>query len=1314
MTRPNLNRTLWYEDRDKTIEVETSFLSQSVSSLVILGEAGMGKTTLLSALAAEMGWPICTARKLINTPEPASLIGDSPVLIIDALDEVSAAREGDAVDLVMQRLAQLNYPRFVLSCRVADWRSATALQGFRDHYSDKPLELHLNPLQRLDAVSFLAGTIGSEEAETTVSHLENNDLQGLWKNPQTLELVERVAAAGNLPASKGDLFARAVTLLRAEHREEKAATTLASLPESEVLDAAGAAFASLVVGGYEALSRKVTPDVGDISIAEVSGLPMAQRLPDVLSARLFESRGSERFIYGHRAIGEFLGAKWLASQATTRRKQRRMLALFHSNSLVPASLRGVHAWLAWHNAAIATDVIRADPMGIIEYGDADNLTVEQGRELLLALGRLSKENPNFREWGPYRVRGIVQKPLLFEISRLLTEPATEFGLRLLILQALKDSALTGELVEILHALVLDQNAYYANRSEAGDRLAELKAEVDWPKIIEALLRQADENAVRLALEMMTEVGLEEFDTPLIARAVYAQANQADHHVGAFYVFERKVPDSKLDELLDLLAARVVEDGKPEERMGDHQLTDLAYGLLARRLPLGAVEKERLWLWIEPFESQHGYHRETREVVAQYFLHNSELRRAVQKHALLDVPGDESVWQRSWKLAERSPGLMLKEEDVLALFEHLHPYQNDDDRWKDVVQLAPHKDGAGGAVRAAAKLYVNNDPALSEWIDLLAEDRVYEWQIAQAAKVKERQEKREAEWAAHRADAAANLEHILAGSYGAVVGPAQAYLKLYHDVGDKTSSGKERIAEWLGDDLAEFCLRGFEAFLNATPAKPTAEEMAESYANGKRWTAEYIIVAALAERHRRKAGFNDLSDERITAGLITLFQTSIDDHAGLVGLEEALVNELKMRASWESALRLYFEPQFARKLEHVQRLYNLVHDEVEHELAAKLAAEWLMKFPQMAAGPECELIDLLLRAGNEADLYELQKTRLTADGLSDERKRNWQAVALLVDFQNARSDIEAASIEKTLLWHIRARSGDRRRDQRVADMRAEQLYWIIEVFRPLFPMEKRPATVTTGDTNSWDGYEYLAALITRLGNFTSDEAIEYVRKLRDASEDGYTYNLRVIASEQRRKRIEADFRSPQLDDIRSAVSDTEPTNSLQLRVVLLEELRTVQAKIRGSDVDWYKDFFDGRGIPHVEEHCRDVLIKMLGDLPFAIQAAPEGHLADEKRCDIVCTLGRLMVPIEVKGQWHKDLWKAADQQLDKLYSNDWRADNGIYLVLWFGQDCGKPIAKPPENAARPTTAEELLAALVEASSSARSGRTEIVVLDFTRP
>jgi hypothetical protein len=137
MSHPSIARTLWYENKEQRVTLTQADLRQQTQPLVILGEPGMGKTHLLEQFAYAPCCPFCSARKLINRHDPRTLLGDAQVLVIDALDEVSVLQDAEAVGLVLPRLGELGYPRFVLSCRVADWRSATGMEAIREQYEDE-------------------------------------------------------------------------------------------------------------------------------------------------------------------------------------------------------------------------------------------------------------------------------------------------------------------------------------------------------------------------------------------------------------------------------------------------------------------------------------------------------------------------------------------------------------------------------------------------------------------------------------------------------------------------------------------------------------------------------------------------------------------------------------------------------------------------------------------------------------------------------------------------------------------------------------------------------------------------------------------------------------------------------------------------------------------------------------------------------------------------------------------------------------------------------------------------------------------------
>lgn len=1312
MTDGLLHRTMWFQDGRERRVVSQAFLTADPRSFVVLGEAGMGKSTLLRQLEGREGYLVCTARALVNAPDALDRFGGARTLVVDALDEVSAQRDGDAVDLVVRKLGELGYPRFILSCRVADWRSATGLQGLSDLYGEGPVELYLEPLDREDAVAVLSEALGESRAEDAASSLEDQGLAGLWSNPQTLNLIRQVLGRGELPRSRGDLFATAVNLLRKEHRDEKMSARLAAQPENAVLDAAGAAFAALILTGKEAVTLRVNAGEDDLPLSEIAGLPLAGAVGEVLDSRVFSAIGSDRFSYAHRSIGEFLGARWLARCADTPRKQRRLLTLFNVPSLVPASLRGLHAWLAWHSPDLAGEVIAADPMGVIQYGDADELTLPAASSMLDALEALSHQNPRFRDWSEYRLAGLAQTALLPRLSAMIADEKVEFGLRLLILQAVKGSSLVPSLSSVLERLISAQKTAFALRSEAIDRLFELDEARDWPDMVAELLRQGDEDAIRLGVEILDVVGYDAFSDDLIGRVVTAQLALEDRTIGILYRLQNSLPVDRIGALLDALAAAAAKvDGEPHDRLPHY--TDLVQTLLSRLLPARPITPDELWRWLEPFDEHHGYQREAREAVARQIRDNEILRRGVQRRILLDQPVETNLWHAAWRMGERSQGLLPDDGDVVALLAQL---KVGDPRWRDIVAIARHDETEGATVRQAALPYAADDAEAEAWLERLGKPEKPQWQIDQEQRRRRRDAEQTARWMKHRAEFARQVDELRAGTFRLVVNPAKAYLKLFADMGDEQSTGPDRLEAWLGADLREAALEGIEAFLTAEPVKPSAMEIAESHAEDKRWEAAYVLVAALAERYRTGRGFDDLTTERVMAGLIEARSSRIDDHAGVPDLDQALVAELRRRGAWEETQRLYFEPQFRRARTHVDGLYALMREAGEDAgLATRLALEWLERFEDMAPVPEAELVDHLLAIPDaRASLRAITRKRRALPGLETERRLIWDTVGLLVDFEATRAELEAAGdIPPDLLWHVRSRLGSRRAEGQLVDVEPAQALWLLRRFRPQFPMAYRPSGVQTGDVNAWDASEFISGLLRRLGDNVSDEAVAALAELRNDPADSYSDLIRTAAAEQKRKRVEADWRAPAFDAIRAAVEDAAPTTSSQMQAVLLEELDRVQRRLRGSDVDWYRDFATD-GVPHIEERCRDSLLKMLGRLPFGITASPEAHLADDKRCDIFCQLGDLGLPIEIKGQWHRDLWTAADAQLDRLYVNDWRADAGIYLVLWFGPGSPKRLQPPPVGGSVPESAAALQEALTQGSAMAREGRVAVVVLDFERP
>ena len=1304
-------RKLWHETRDGRIEILQSDLHQRTEPLVVLGEAGMGKSHLLEWLALDPGYARCTARQLINWPDPRTLLGNATALVIDALDEVSGQREGDAVDLVLRQLGQIDYPRFILSCRVADWRSATGLEAIREQYPTAPLELHLIPFDDTDAVAFLSESIGTKRAEAAVNHFNAQGLYGLLGNPQTLDLIAKVAGSEDLPKTRSELFERAIEVLRVEHNDAKAER----LPAKEAgLDAAGAAFAAVILTGGEAIARKSPANTaeGDLQLADVASLPGGETVRQMLDTRLFKSDGSDRFSYIHRRVGEYLAARWLAKQADCQRKRRRLLSLFHSHELVPTSLRGLHAWLALY-PALAQDVISKDPVGVIEYGEPDDLTVSQARTLLKALETLAADNPMFL--GSNRsllVRGIAKTELVEDVRRVITTAGTAFDLQALVLEAVNGSDIAAALEGDLRAIVLDQQTVFAIRSAAGHALVKSLRVRDWSAIFRTLNDYGDAFSLRLALELAGEIGYAAINDDLIVDLVISRAKCIDNEVGAFWNLKRLLPETRIEGVLNRLVKTVTKLGTPLKHHSDYAINDLAYHLIAHRAASSDVTAEKLWSWLDPFDARVGYDRESRSQLNEIIRQNNHLRQTIQRHVLLALPGDDSPFARAHDLQKRIPNLWPTAADIVALLETLEPDNHDDLRWRDLVQLAKHDGAEGSDVRAAARQFAAHQPELLEWINNLAKPYIPEWQKKQAKKERERLAKQAARTAVNRKFYSENIDQIRKGDFGVTIDLAKAYLKLFDDIGDDKPA-HERIAQWLGSAIGDAAHEGFEAFLRLEPPAPSAQDIAEAIAEHKQYDAGYIIVCAFAERFRNGTGFDDLADERLMAGLFMLRNTRLDDQAGIAGLLEAIEATIQARGIWDSAMRLYHEPQLEARCKSVDGLYAFMKDDTHAALGTELAAEWLERFPDLPAFPEDELIERLIRSRRFGELRQAAAER--ANTSEDDRRCKWEAVGLIVDFEQTTNRLKERQIEPELLWSIRNLTNDPYESHVLAPLSPAQIEWVVRVFRSSWPLVGHPQSYS-GNTNPWDASDYLLHLIRRLGNDPREEATATLARLRDAPTDGYTPTIKAVIAEQTRIHLESTYAPPTLGAINAITRDTVPESAADLQALVLEELTIVQSKVKSDDAESWRGFYDDASIPFEEERCRDHLLGLLRQGTQEITFNPEAHVAGDKEVDIACSVGSLRIPIEVKGQWHDKLWMGADAQLNTQYTTDWRAEGrGIYLVLWFGtlQQKNKQLKSPGRGIKHPETADELREMLTARSKSAGKGDVVVFVLDLVR-
>ena len=210
------------------------------------------------------------------------------------------------------------------------------------------------------------------------------------------------------------------------------------------------------------------------------------------------------------------------------------------------------------------------------------------------------------------------------------------------------------------------------------------------------------------------------------------------------------------------------------------------------------------------------------------------------------------------------------------------------------------------------------------------------------------------------------------------------------------------------------------------------------------------------------------------------------------------------------------------------------------------------------------------------------------------------------------------------------------------------------------------------------------------------------------------------AQQRVRMIDAQYRQPTVQQVVSTLSNASPSGISDLHALLLEHLEDLNHFIAATNVDEFKQFWNedkyGRvNHPKIEESCRDRLITLLKIRTIAqkIVIEPEGHMAADKRADIVAWVPGTKLVVELKRDFHAKVWVAIEEQLERFYTRDPEAQGyGIYVVLWFGSKRTLAIPLPPPPHKRPDSAsamQEILQALIPEE---RRHKIAAVVLDVS--
>ena len=413
-----------------------------------------------------------------------------------------------------------------------------------------------------------------------------------------------------------------------------------------------------------------------------------------------------------------------------------------------------------------------------------------------------------------------------------------------------------------------------------------------------------------------------------------------------------------------------------------------------------------------------------------------------------------------------------------------------------------------------------------------------------------------------------------------------------------------------------------------------------------------------------------------------------------------------------------EPRIRAGHQHVPGLYRIAHDNQFRNVAGQLSLKWLEEFPTANASIQALLAKIAIDHDESCRLAPIARERISnLQALGLEAQRLWTSVACIVDFEQNKSIYSGYfKFDKRCVWFLAELvQADRRNNRSSFSLTIEQREFIVSMFGALWPSVSRPSS-TVGSSNPWDASDFIRSNINAIGSDARVEASESLSRIASLPTiQSYQDHAKHVRASQLRARRDAEFHVSSFTQVKETLAGKLPGNIDDLKAIILDRLELVQDYVRNGDTDSWETFWNGDK-PKNENTCRNRLLDLLRpQTPIEVNFLPEITMPEVNRADIVAVYLNYGVPVEIKGQWHKNVWDAASVQLIEKYARDWRAeDRGIYLVIWFGNVRGQNLPNHPDGLPRPSSPEELRSMLLARLNSTERTRIDIFVLDASKP
>lgn len=1294
------------------------------ANIVLLGDPGAGKSHLFRHVADAEAATLVTARSFLNRPVQAGIES----LYIDALDEKRSGRGDHAtIDAIVAKLFEAKPNKVRISCRVHDWLGDTDLVALRDYFDGHGglVVLTLDELT-VDERNKIIATQEFGDVDAFIAEASSRKLENLLINPQNLVMLCEVVRKKGWPATRTDLYASMTQILLAEHNRNKIHAGEGVYSSAELMDAAGAVCAARLISDIEALSRAEASDDRDIPSYRTLRCENLERIGASLGRRLFVSvPGTEAVDYVHRTVAEYLAASWLSRSIRAGLPFGRVRALIGVDGHPTSELRGLHSWLAILLPEYASVLIEADPYGVLTYGDAASLTPSLRKCLLQSLGRLSQADPWFRNdtWSIPALGALSTPDMGDDIRAILRSTTANFSLRSCALQALAYGTPLPSLQPDLEAILINEQATYAERSDALDALVRYGPSGEAAVLTAFGGLPNTANSLRLRAEILSTLYRDNFKPSNVCEYL-SEVLESDHEVpiGTLWRLGSNLPIEDVLAILDgMPQAEKKARGKAERRRAS-ELSYLFDSLLIRVLEndAGHVDSPRLWTWLAT-------RQRLRDVYSATV--NDSLKEALgrRKNLLIQtvqVAVDQLVVDRArWRFIHhlrQATMQQIDEHDLLdALLQATTACNSDREKQKFLFELTLvlsfDPSGRAQSVFDALSELAATQPDLQQIFDRNLSCPLEEWREEDAQRRARQTAKNDAARQQNLREFAESKQAIERGVHKSwMAWLAELCLARFGDV-DKNALPRERIAKELGEENASTAIEGLLTLALGDDI-PSLDETISVLAEDQYFKWWFAIIAGLDEASRQGIDTRGLPVATLQTALVIGIDLLLfsDEADKLRTWKSQFIAERPEQA--KDALLALVKAKLAQGKEPVSGLHELLNDEWLAPLRGTVVVDLLRAFPNAGFNVLEDMLQCALKTSEAPnELSAIAEEVIEGKLLVDEGQMQlWLATAFLLD--PARHEARISGIDDaSLVWRLRDLSGS---DQRST---ATKLGFLASYSARYFPACGHPSDGWSGDQNPWDGAEFVRNTINRISTLTTPSATVVLEGFVTRPEfASYSEHVRHALANQRARRREAEYQQPDWRQTVDALSNGPPASAADLHALIASQVHDANAKIAGNNADLYKQFWNEDShrrliSPKAEESCRDALLGLLrpGLTPLGISLEPEGHMATDKRADMVALCkGNLKAVVELKRDTHADVWTALSTQLDRLYARDQETSGfGLYGVFWFGSKRKGSVPVGPQEQ-RPTTARELEAMLKASVPEQCKERLDVIVIDVS--